>query len=124
MRQFLYILIASALMLFGVLPVLATPPQPYYAGWEWRSKIEVSPSTPAGYVALDIPSEFFSYLKADLSDLRIGAGDYNNTPYVLGVEQETNRAVSIRHQVFNLSSIPGESTSFVVGMGAAGGRPH
>lgn len=89
------------------------------ARWEYRASIDGGAVTTSGYVTLDIPSGLFSYLKSDLSDLRVVNED-GEVPYVAAVERETRSVSSIPAQMFNLSTIPGDNTSFTVDLGQSG----
>ncbi len=94
------------------------PPQKF-PEWEWRAPIIVGTTVQSGYVSLELPPQVFSYLKPDLSDLRIG-NFTDEVPYVVGVERETESFSPVPSRLFNLSSRSGEDTSFVVDVGRSG----
>jgi len=87
--------------------------------WAFRSSVELSGGQPSGYVSFDIPSDAFQHLNPNLSDLRIISGGIE-IPFVLGAEKETNSLSNVSAKVFNLSSVKGQSTSFVADIGKAG----
>lgn len=89
------------------------------ARWEYLAPIEGGPGVGSGYVTLDIPSGLFSYLKSDLSDLRV-VNDDGEVPYVAAVERETQSILNIPARMFNLSTVPGDNTSFMVDLGQSG----
>jgi len=96
-----------------------TPTASVFSQWEWRAKVLAGQDLRSDFVVLDIPSEVFSHSKSDLSDLRLGYKE-EAVPYVLSVEKEKSRYERVPARMFNLSSIPGESTSFILDMGSAG----
>ena len=87
--------------------------------WEWRSKIIGGSSSGSDFVLLDLPSEFFSYLKSDLSDLRVANQD-GEVPYVVAQERESESFTSVPARMFNLSYTPGNATSFEIDLGQSG----
>jgi hypothetical protein len=86
--------------------------------WEYRSRIEGSGGAD-GFVILQLPNDFFGHLKADLSDLRVISED-GEVPYVAAIEREESLRTAVSSRFFNLSSIAGENTSFIVDVGASG----
>lgn len=89
------------------------------ARWKYRAPIKGVAGIGSDYVTLDIPSGLFSYLKSDLSDLRV-VNDDGEVPYVAAVEREIQSVSSIPARMFNLSTIPGDNTSFMVNLGQSG----
>lgn len=94
------------------------------ARWEFRAKISGGESRPGAaaetnFVVLDLPAELFSHLKPDLSDLRV-VNPSGWWPYVAAAERETETYTAVPARMFNLSSARGESTTFVVDVGANG----
>lgn len=87
--------------------------------WEHRAKISGGQGALPGFVVLELPSEIFSYLKADLSDLRVVNQD-GEMPYVAAVEKEYGTFSSVSARMFNLSSVSGQSTAFIVDIGKSG----
>ena len=103
------------LLLFVCFPVSAdfTPSQ-------WQVKADITGGgNKSGFVALELPPEFFSHLQADLSDLRVVNG-HGEVPYALGVEKGESSFGSIPGHLLDLSSVAGNSTSFVLDLGKSG----
>ena len=86
--------------------------------WEYRSKIAGGANTEKGFVTLELPSSLFSYLKSDLSDLRV-VNQEGEVPYMVAVEKGESSVQSIPSRIFNLSS-GGDTTSFVLDTGSKG----
>lgn len=86
--------------------------------WEFRSGVRGGGGG-GDFVVLQLPSEFFSALKSDLSDLRVISED-GEVPYVAAVEGETSSRISVSSRFFDLSSVPGEDTTFIVDIGQSG----
>lgn len=87
--------------------------------WQYRSKILGGSLSESDFVILEIPSDFFSRLTSDLRDLRI-INDDGEVPYVAAAEKEIESFGYISSKIFNLSSLQGESTSFIVDTGSSG----
>ncbi|OGZ45823.1 MAG: hypothetical protein A2756_02865 [Candidatus Ryanbacteria bacterium RIFCSPHIGHO2_01_FULL_48_27] len=100
--------------------VAATTPLPPHATLEFRARVVANPSTPVGYVKMDLPQEAFAHLKSDLSDLRVSADGGLMVPYVVAIEREASAFVSVPARMTNLSSQNGEMTSFILDMGRSG----
>jgi len=83
--------------------------------WKSRARITGGPSS-SGYVILQLPPEFFSHLKPDLSDLRIVNAD-GEAPYVLGVEKEAASSSRVPARMYNLSS-GANGTAFLADLGS------
>ncbi len=114
-----------AFVIFGALwslasSVTATTPLPPHATLEFRARIVANPSTPAGYVKMDLPQEVFAHLKSDLSDLRVSTDGSLAVPYVVAIEREASTFASVPARMSNLSSVSGETTSFILDMGRSG----
>ena len=86
--------------------------------WEYRSKIIGGANTEKGFVTLELPSSLFSYLKSDLSDLRV-VNQEGEVPYMVAVEKGESSVQSIPSRIFNLS-FGGDTTSFVLDTGSKG----
>ncbi|MDO8493108.1 MAG: DUF3999 family protein [bacterium] len=86
--------------------------------WEYKSKIEVL-SQVGEYVSLDLPAGVFEKSKPDLGDLRI-VNEEGEVPYALGTESEKDFYNVLPTKMFNLGTILGRETSFVVDMGSFG----
>ncbi|OGZ98720.1 MAG: hypothetical protein A3C07_00330 [Candidatus Sungbacteria bacterium RIFCSPHIGHO2_02_FULL_47_11] len=86
--------------------------------WEFRSAIRDN-DVRSKYVILELPSDFFSHLKADLSDFRV-VNQGGEVPYVAAVEGEIETRMYIPARFFNLSSVVGQDTTFVVDVGQEG----
>lgn len=87
--------------------------------WEYRARISGA-AVSGDYLLLDLPVELFSYLKPDLSDLRVTGDGGREVPYVAAVEREQQSVAVIPARVLDLSSVPGENTRFVADLGRAG----
>ncbi|MEK7066585.1 MAG: DUF3999 family protein, partial [Patescibacteria group bacterium] len=87
--------------------------------WEFKSAIEPGVRQVTGYVSFDIPSEAFQNLNQNLSDLRIVSGE-TEVPFVLAREGEKDYLSDIPATIFNISSVQGASTSFIVDIGKSG----
>ncbi|MEK7077217.1 MAG: DUF3999 family protein, partial [Patescibacteria group bacterium] len=85
--------------------------------WKSRARITGGQSS-SEYAILQMPSEFFSHLKPDLSDLRIVNRD-GEVPYVLGVEKETVSSSKVPARMYNLSS-GANGTAFIADLGPNG----
>lgn len=86
--------------------------------WQYRSRIEGGPDA-SEYVLLELPQDFFSHLKSDLSDLRIINED-GEAPYAASIEQENSFFTTLPARMFNLSSVSGDATTFVLDLGTSG----
>lgn len=85
----------------------------------WKSRARITGATPtSGYAILQMPPEFFSHLRPDLSDLRIVNRD-GEVPYVLGVEKEVASSSRVPARMYNLSSGT-NGTAFIVDLGPGG----
>lgn len=115
MRYFIFLVVIS--LVFGSARFAAADFDATH--WQYRSKISGGSLEKEGFVVLEIPSELFSYLKSDLSDLRIVNED-GEVPYVAAAEREIESFDYISAQMFNLSSLRGESTTFIVDIGSSG----
>ncbi len=84
----------------------------------WKSRARITGGQSAsGYAILQLPPEFFSHLKPDLSDLRIINSD-GEVPYVLGVEKEAMSSSRVPARMYNLSAgAGGGSVSFLADLG-------
>lgn len=113
----------TILLAASLLPLLALAKEPlapeWFPAWQWRSKVAAGSAISSPYVVLELPSEIFSYLKPDLADLRVGRGE-REVPYVLTVERESDTSTRLTARMFNLSSVFGETTSFVLDLGSSG----
>lgn len=87
-------------------------------GWQYRSLVSAGPQL-SEYVLLELPKEFFSYLKPDLSDLRVASGD-GEVSYAASIAREADTFSVLPTRMFDLSSVSGESTSFVADLGKSG----
>ena len=87
--------------------------------WEWRSRVIGGSFLGSDFVLLDLPSDFFSYLKSDLSDLRVANQD-GEVPYVIAQEKESETFTGVPARMFNLSYAPGDATSLEVDLGQLG----
>ena len=87
--------------------------------WEYRAPIESGSRTISDFGTLDIPRDLFSYLRSDLSDLRV-INEEGEVPYVMAIEREVEAISAIPARMFNLSTLPGNSTSFMVDLGESG----
>lgn len=87
--------------------------------WKYRSGITAGSASRDGYVVLELPSELFSNLKPDLSDLRVVNQD-GEVPYVAAAEREYETFMRVPARMFNLSSVAGDSTTFIVDVGQPG----
>ncbi|OHA08483.1 MAG: hypothetical protein A3B37_00050 [Candidatus Sungbacteria bacterium RIFCSPLOWO2_01_FULL_59_16] len=87
--------------------------------WEFRSRVISGSIAASDFVILELPAEFFAHLKADLSDLRVVSQE-GEVPYVAAVEREAEGVSRLATRIFNLSSRRGESTTFIVDLGASG----
>src|SRR3990167_5539298 len=87
--------------------------------WEWRSRVIGGSFLGSDFVLLDLPSDFFSYLKSDLSDLRVANQD-GEVPYVIAQEKESETFTGVPARMFNLSYAPGDATSLEVDLGQSG----
>lgn len=87
--------------------------------WEFRSVVIGNGIDKAAYATLRIPADFFAHLKPDISDLRL-VRDGSTVPYVATVEAEENSSARISARISNLSSLPGETTSFIADLGREG----
>ena len=84
--------------------------------WSSRARITGGQSV-SGYAILQLPPEFFSHLKPDLSDLRIVNTDVE-VPYVLGVEKDVVSSNRVPARMYNLSAgAGGGSVSFLADLG-------
>src|SRR3989344_2411536 len=101
------------LMLFLVEPAFADFST---ADWEYRARI--LGGSVSGFVTLELPSSIFSYLKSDLSDLRIINQD-GEVSYMVAIEKEQSSIRNIASRMFNLSSRV-QSSSFILDVGAKG----
>ncbi|OGF67240.1 hypothetical protein A3I27_04575 [Candidatus Giovannonibacteria bacterium RIFCSPLOWO2_02_FULL_43_11b] len=101
------------LMLFLVEPAFADFST---ADWEYRARI--LGGSVSGFVTLELPSSIFSYLKSDLSDLRIINQD-GEVSYMVAIEKEQSSIRNIASRMFNLSSSD-QSSSFILDVGAKG----
>ncbi|MBI5140118.1 MAG: DUF3999 family protein [Candidatus Vogelbacteria bacterium] len=84
--------------------------------WEFRSEIIPERGQPSGYISFDIPKETFQNLNQNLSDLRIISGDAE-VPFVLTAETEKESLSNVPSKIFNISSVQGQSTSFIADVG-------
>lgn len=85
----------------------------------WKHRAPITGGRVASeYAILQLPPEFFSYLKPDLSDLRIINSD-GEVPYVLGVEKEAVSSNRVPARMFNLSA-GANGTSFIADAGPGG----
>src|SRR3989344_1559204 len=84
----------------------------------WKSRARITGGSVATeYAILQLPPEFFSHLKPDLSDLRIVNAD-GEVPYVLGVEKESVSSSRVPARMYNLSAgAGGGSVSFLADLG-------
>jgi len=84
----------------------------------WKSRARITGGQFAsGYAILQLPPEFFSHLKPDLSDLRIVNSD-GEVPYVLGVEKESVSSSRVPARMYNLSAgAGGGSVAFLADLG-------
>src|SRR3989338_10473030 len=84
----------------------------------WKSRARITCGQFAsGYAILQLPPEFFSHLKPDLSDLRIVNSD-GEVPYVLGVEKESVSSSRVPARMYNLSAgAGGGSVAFLADLG-------
>lgn len=89
------------------------------SAWEFRSSVSTGSADRPAYATLRLPAEFFGHLKPDISDLRV-VKDGSTIPYVATVESEENSLVRIAARISNLSSVPGETTSFIADLGQEG----
>ena len=85
--------------------------------WKSRARITGGPVA-TEYAILQMPAEFFSHLKPDLSDLRIINSD-GEVPYVLGVEKEAMSSSRVPARMYNLSS-SANGTAFIADLGPGG----
>jgi hypothetical protein len=111
-KLFFLVFVVASFFLFSVA-------QADFAPRDWPLRARIAGSSTSKYVSFQLSSEFFSRLKADLSDLRVINSD-GEVPYVLGVERESQVTNKVPARFYNLSSRAGESTSFVVDLGARG----
>lgn len=81
--------------------------------WEFRSEITFPGEQRAGYASFDIPKELLQNLNSNLSDLRIISGE-TEVPFVLTTENEKDSLSNVPAKVFNISSVQGQSTGFIV----------
>ena len=85
----------------------------------WKSRARITGGRPSSeYAILQMPAEFFSHLKPDLSDLRIINSD-GEVPYVLGVEKEAMSSSRVPARMYNLSS-SANGTAFIADLGPGG----
>lgn len=88
------------------------------ADWEYRARILSGSGSQSGFVTLELSASLFSYLKSDLSDLRVVNHD-GEVSYMVAVEKEQNALERVSSRMFNLSSND-LFTSFVLDLGAKG----
>ncbi|TSC69188.1 MAG: hypothetical protein G01um101466_168, partial [Parcubacteria group bacterium Gr01-1014_66] len=89
------------------------------AGWEQRSKISIDTTSNEQFATLELPSDFFTHLKPDLGDLRVVSGA-QEIPYALITEQTQDTFHVLPARIFDLSSIAGKTTSFIIDLGTSG----
>ena len=87
--------------------------------WEFKSAILGSGMNVSDFVVLDLPTELFSHVNPDLSDLRVVNAD-GEVPYVAAIERESTNTASVPARMYNLSSRAGETTEFILDLGSGG----
>ncbi|MBI3420872.1 MAG: DUF3999 family protein [Candidatus Sungbacteria bacterium] len=119
-NSFFILIIAGALTTGTGLMYAATPlPNSSLTAWEFRSTVISGPDSKPGFVTLELPPGFFAHLKSDISDLRV-VKDGIPVPYVVAVEREQKNIARVSTRMFNLSSLSGQYTSFIVDLGEEG----
>lgn len=84
--------------------------------WQFQKEIML-PQGAKGLMSVQLNDEVFSHANTSLSDLRVIDNNQGEVPYVVKRLNEITRVDTFTPRIFNLSSVPGKDTSFIVDLG-------
>ncbi|MEK7560578.1 MAG: DUF3999 family protein [Patescibacteria group bacterium] len=107
----------------GTIQALSIPDKSQFIkeSWQFQSGISGGTMEKSDFVLMELPAEFFAHLRPDLADFRIANVDGDEiVPYALATDEAESGIERLSGRMFNLSSVSGKETSFLLDLGSAG----